>query len=101
MSDSPKSRYHRAKFWQILAFSGNDTATNASLAMVGTFFVVMLTDNLVLSGLVAGLILTLARLFDGVTDPIIGTWIDNTVTRWGKFRPFMVAGSIVINLGIL
>jgi len=101
MSDTSKPRYHRAKFWQVIAFAGNDTATNASLAMVGTFFVVMLTDNLALSGLVAGLILTLARLFDGVTDPLIGTWIDNTVTRWGKFRPFMLAGSLVINLGML
>ncbi|WP_269522213.1 MFS transporter [Coraliomargarita parva] len=101
MSELPKAHYHRAKFWQIVAFAGNDTATNASLAMVGTFFVVMMTDNLALSGLVAGLILTLARLFDGVTDPLIGTWIDNTVTRWGKFRPFIFVGAIIINLGML
>lgn len=91
----------RARFWQILAFSGNDTATNASLVLVSTFFVVMLTDNLLLSGLVAGLILTFARLFDGVTDPLIGMWLDNTVTRWGKFRPFLLGGSIMINIGML
>lgn len=101
MSAIPKAHYHRAKFWQILAFSGNDTATNASLAMVGTFFVVMMTDNLLLSGVIAGLILTLARFFDGITDPLVGTLIDNTVTKWGKFRPFLALGSIIINLGML
>ncbi|HBR93590.1 MAG TPA: hypothetical protein DEA90_05435 [Opitutae bacterium] len=100
VSDTHPTHYHKAKPWQILAFSVNDTATNAGLCTIGTFLVVMMTDNLVLSGFVAGIIMMLVRVFDGITDPIIGTLIDNTVTRWGKFRPFLLVGSIIINIGI-
>jgi len=96
-----KTNYNKAKFWQVLAFAGNDSATNAGYILITTFFVLMLTDSLLLSGVIAGLILTLARIFDGITDPIIGTLIDKTVTKFGKFRPFILLGSLIINIGIL
>ena len=36
------------------------------------------------------------RLFDAVTDPIIGALIDRTSTRFGKFRPYMVLGNVIM-----
>jgi len=44
--------------------------------------------------LVGGL-LTVLRILDAFNDPITGILIDNTRTRWGKFKPWMVSGSIV------
>ena len=39
---------------------------------------------------------TVMRLFDAVTDPIIGALIDRTSTKFGKFRPFMVLGNVIM-----
>ena len=36
------------------------------------------------------------RLFDAVTDPIIGALIDKTNGRFGKFRPYMVLGNVIM-----
>src|SRR5690606_20844100 len=46
-------------------------------------------------------ILTLMRVFDGITDPIIGFIIDKTESKFGKFRPMMVIGNIILAGSIL
>lgn len=42
-----------------------------------------------------GIVLAIARLWDAVSDPLVGNWSDNTRTRWGRRRPFMVCGAIL------
>lgn len=39
-------------------------------------------------------IMVVARVFDAVNDPIMGNIIENTHTKWGKFKPWMVIGTI-------
>lgn len=41
------------------------------------------------------LALMLNRLFDAVSDPLFGWWSDNTRTRWGRRRPFILVGAIL------
>ena len=41
---------------------------------------------------------TVMRLFDAVTDPIIGMLIDKTNSKFGKFRPYMVLGNAIMAL---
>ncbi len=45
-----------------------------------------------------GLIMLGGRLLDAVTDPIIGYWSDNTRSRWGRRRPYIIIGSPVLLL---
>ena len=47
-----------------------------------------------------GLIVMLSRVFDGVTDPIVGYWSDRITTRWGRRKPFIVIGLPVWVLGV-
>ncbi|MBL9191475.1 MAG: MFS transporter [Opitutaceae bacterium] len=42
-----------------------------------------------------GIVLAIARLWDAVSDPLVGNWSDNARTRWGRRRPFMVVGAIL------
>ncbi|MCL2230909.1 MAG: glycoside-pentoside-hexuronide (GPH):cation symporter [Treponema sp.] len=64
-------------------------------AIVSMFLIYYLTDviNLPISTMwwVAGIILV-ARIFDALTDPLMGFIIDNTKTRWGKFKPWIAIG---------
>lgn len=60
------------------------------------------TQNILgLSAVVVGLIATVMRVFDGITDPPIGLLIDKTETRFGKFRPYMLAGALIVGLSMV
>jgi Na+/melibiose symporter-like transporter len=48
---------------------------------------------------VVGLVFTVVRLADLVFDPLIGGLMDRTITRWGRFRPWLVIGMPVVMLG--
>ncbi len=66
--------------------------------MESMFLLVYLTevkrlDDAMLA-LVGG-VLTVLRILDAFNDPITGIIIDNTRTRWGKFKPWMVIGALV------
>ena len=87
--------YNDAKIWQIAFFSMNNTAANLYLALMGYIsyyansmagFSVVLISSLV----------TAMNIFDGVTDPVVGFLLDKSKGRFGKFRPFMVAGNILM-----
>lgn len=39
-------------------------------------------------------ILTILRVFDALNDPIMGVLVDNTNTRWGKFKPAILLGAL-------
>ena len=47
-------------------------------------------------------IMVAARVFDALNDPIMGNIIENTHTRWGKFKPWLIAGilfsSVVVTM---
>jgi len=49
---------------------------------------------------VVGLVTVVARLFDAVTDPLIGYVSDRTRSRWGKRKPFVVAGMVIVCVAI-
>ena len=48
-----------------------------------------------------GGVLTALRIFDAFNDPITGVIIDNTHTRWGKFKPWMLIGALVSSVCML
>lgn len=92
---------NKASFFQLVGFGLNNTATNAQWFYILVFFLVYCTDYLELSPIIIGIMMTSFRIFDGITDPIIGFIIDKTDTKFGKFRPFMLIGTIIMNISFL
>lgn len=62
-----------------------------------TFFNFYLTDVLKMTPerfALAGGALTILRIFDALNDPIMGIMVDNTNSRWGKYKPAMLIGAL-------
>ena len=92
---SAVTQYNNAKLWQIGFFSLNNCATNIAmfLMMQYSYF----TQNVLgLAAAIVGLIATGTRIFDAVTDPLVGFLVDRTNGRFCKFRPYMFVGNIII-----
>ncbi len=73
------------------------------LGAVGKDMVYMLSASYVLyyfqdilgvSAAAMGIILMVARVFDAFNDPIMGAIVAKTKTRWGKFRPWLLIGTV-------
>ena len=79
-------------------------------ATLSTYFITFITSHLFNTGdaaqnnrmvlyitqIIAGL-----RIVELIIDPFIGNMIDNTKTRWGKFKPWVVAGGTISSLALL
>lgn len=92
--------YNKAKPWQIGFFALNNTATNIYM-FVFMFISYYATGIAGLLVVAVSTILTAMRIFDGITDPIIGYIIDKTKSKFGKFRPFMLIGNIILAISAI
>ncbi len=95
MNQGTAKQYNDAKMWQIGFFSLNNCATNIAmfLMMQYSYF----TQNVLgLAAAIIGMIATGTRIFDAITDPLVGFLVDRTNGRFGKFRPYMLIGNIII-----
>lgn len=87
------SRNTRNKYFFGLGTIGRDMF----YTIISMYFVWFLTEILNLSDQMlawTGGILTVLRIFDALNDPIMGVIVDNTNSRWGKFKPWILAGAL-------
>ena len=89
------SGIHRAKLWQIGGFALNNTATNLYMFFMN-FIAYYLTGFVGVGVVVASSLITTMRIWDGVTDPFIGYMVDKTDSKFGKNRPFMALGQLIL-----
>ena len=86
---------HRVPLWRIGGFALNNTATNLYLMLMG-YVSFYLMGWVGLAQVAAGSFAMMMRLWDGVTDPIVGFMVDKTNGKFGKNRPFMVIGNVIL-----
>lgn len=109
---------NRAKQWQIALFPFNNAATNVYFAFYNYFVywaVLYLTGSVgtaiggvlvsasiaIAVSMFTSLFAPLMRVFDGITDPILGGIMDKTRSKFGKFRPFMVIGNVMLAFSVV
>jgi GPH family glycoside/pentoside/hexuronide:cation symporter len=73
-----------------IGYGLGDTACHFSWDLAGMFLFFFFTDVYGISAAAAGTIMMIARIWDAVSDPLIGIISDRTETKWGKFRPYML-----------
>ena len=93
---STKANNSKSEAVRVVMTPLGSAASNVFNMLNMSFFLVFSTEALGLNITAMGIIMTVMRIFDGITDPIIGSIIDRTETRFGKFRPFLVIGSLIM-----
>jgi Na+/melibiose symporter-like transporter len=92
---------NRAKFYQLALFPLNNGATNVYFVLILSYIASFGSNVLGLLAVFAAMMVTGMRVFDAITDPIIGALMDKTNTKFGKFRPFMVIGNAIMAVSVI
>lgn len=100
MSQEPNTGLNRAKPYQLVLFPLNNGATNVYFVLILSY-VAQFGSSILKLGMFASIMVTVMRVADAVTDPIIGAMMDRTSTKIGKFRPFMILGSAVMAVSVV
>lgn len=79
---------------QKVAFGLGMLANQLFPAMLGIFMVILI-DKLGFPGWMVSVIYFVPKLFDAITDPIMGFITDNTKSKWGRRRQYVIIGAIV------
>ena len=64
-------------------------------AVVATYLMIFFTDEVGISSAFVGGLFFFSRFWDAINDPIMGLIVDNTKTKCGKFRPWILIGTLV------
>lgn len=64
-------------------------------AFVATYLMMFFTDEVGLSSVFVGGLFFVSRFWDAINDPMMGMIVDNTNTKYGKFRPWLLIGTLI------
>ncbi len=88
--DTKKGLTGKEKFAYGIGAVGKDMVYMLSASYILYYF----QDIMKTSAIAMGVILLVARVFDAFNDPIMGVVVAKTKTKWGKFRPWLLIGTI-------
>ena len=102
MSEEKKTgSLNRAKTYQLILFPFNNGATNVYYVLTMNYIAYHANGVLGLALMFATTMVTVMRVFDAVTDPVIGMLIDKTQGKLGKFRPYIILGNVIMALSAI
>ncbi len=75
---------------RMLTYGLGSLGNNIIYAFVSTYLLKFYVDSFELAATTVGILFFVARIWDAFNDPIMGIIVDNTKTRYGKFRPYLL-----------
>ncbi|WP_340106001.1 MFS transporter [Rhodohalobacter sp. 8-1] len=101
-SDGVKLERPRLTFKEKVGFSLGDMASNLYFQTFVLFLPIFYTDVMGIPAAAMGTMMLVTRIWDAITDPMMGMIADRTQTRWGKFRPYILSFAIPLAIaGVL
>ncbi len=86
---------------EVLSYGVADLAQTAAVQFTSMYLLFFYTDILLVSAAMVGTVFAFSRLWDAINDPIMGVIIDHTHTRFGRCRPYLLPGSLVLALALI
>jgi sugar (glycoside-pentoside-hexuronide) transporter len=84
------------KVKDFLAYGFGGLGQNIVNSLVGGYLLIFYTDVLKVPAAAVGTMFLIAKVWDAINDPIMGTFVDKTRTKWGKMRPYLFTAPIPI-----
>ncbi len=81
-----------------IGYSFGEIGSQCSWTLISSYLTVYYTDVVGLAPVVISAIMLIARIWDAINDPMFGAIAENTKSRWGRFRPYILWGAPVLAL---
>lgn len=103
MTDNTNSQRLAKLSWrERIGYGLGDAGFNFYWAIIGSYLIFFYTDIFGISAAAAATMVTVTKIVDAFTDPAMGAIADKTQTRWGKFRPYLLFGTLpMMGAGLL
>lgn len=89
--------YHGAERVKMqIAYSLGGIPMNLPWILVSSYLMFFLTDIALVPAAVVSVLFLGVRAFDAINDPLIGIMADKTKSKWGRYRPWMFVGAILL-----
>lgn len=85
----------------LISFGMGSLGNNIICAMIGTYLTIYLTDSFGINAAAVGTLFLIARIIDAITDPIMGIIVDNTKSKMGKSRPYLLFVPIFMGISTI
>ncbi len=100
MSNATTKTRGKVPFGDKVAF-GIGMFANQMFPAALAIFMVVLVQDLGFPGWMWGVLFFLPRVFDSITDPIMGFISDNTKSRWGRRRQYVLLGALIMGIAFV
>ena len=81
------------KKYQIMCYGLGDLASQFVWTFVGSYLTIFYTDVVGFAPAIVSILMMVARIWDAVNDPMMGSIAENSHSRFGRFRPWIAFGS--------
>ena len=81
-----------------ISYGLGEFACSVVWSLVSSYLLFFYTDVFGLAGAIVAILLLVARVWDCFVDPILGLIMERTQSRFGRFRPYILFGSISLGL---
>ncbi len=96
-NQNPESLPLRTK----LLFGMGDIYGGGGFQLVGFLYAIFLSDTIGLNMMFIPIVLLAGKIWDAVSDPLMGRITDRTKSRWGRRRPYLLFGSVAVVLSFV
>ena len=86
--------YEKVSLREQICYGLGDSACNVVYGLCSTLLTFFYTDYVGVNPLTVGMVFLITRVFDGISDLIMGFITDRTKSKWGKARPWILWMSV-------
>lgn len=84
--------------FQKIGYGLGEAGSTLSFTLISSYLTVFYTDVVGLAPAIISVIMLVARIWQAVCDPLFGGIAENTKSRWGRYRPYILFGAPLLAL---